>query len=128
MATETQELESGQDFAPDRTAQALLNRRCAGDHCHDAIFIADSTGKIEFVNAAFEGLTGYTAQEAKDGGLALIINSKPDKNDEGHSLADSGEALLQEVLEKGIYRGTIRAIRKDGRRIELDLAMTLVRD
>jgi len=77
MATKTQKLESGQDFAPDRTAQALLNLRCAVDHCHDAIFIADSTGKIEFVNAAFEVLTGYTAQEANDGGLALFINSNP---------------------------------------------------
>src|SRR5947207_11523757 len=128
MATKTQELETVQDFAPDRTAQALLNLRCAVDHCHDAIFIADSTGNIEFVNAAFEILTGYTAQEAKDGGLALIINTDPDKNDEGHSLADSGEALLEEVLEKGVYRGTIRAIRKDGRGIDLDLAMTMVRD
>ena len=128
MATKTQKLESGQDFAPDRAAQALLNLRCAVDHCHDAIFIADSTGKIEFVNAAFEVLTGYTAQEAKDGGLAIIINSNPDQNDEGHSLADSGKALLEEVREKGIYRGTIRATRKDGRRIVLDLAMTQVRD
>jgi PAS domain S-box-containing protein len=127
MATKTQELETVQDFAPDRTAQALLNLRCAVDHCHDAIFIADSTGKIEFVNAAFEVVTGYTAQEAKDGGLALILNSNPDKNDD-HSLADSSKAPLEEVREKGIYRGMIRAIRKDGRRIELDLAMTLVRD
>src|SRR5437016_8351681 len=106
MASKTQELESGQDFAPDRTAQALLNLRCAVDHCHDAIFIADSAGKIEFVNAAFEELTGYTAQEAKDGGLDLIIHSDPDKNCEGHSLAGSGNALVEEVREKGIYRGT----------------------
>ena len=49
MATTTQEFESVQDIAPDRTAQALLNLRCAVDHCHDAVFIADSTGKIEFV-------------------------------------------------------------------------------
>ena len=125
MATKSHELETGQDFAPDRTAQALLNLRCAVDHCHDAIFIADSTGKIEFINAAFEVLTGYTAQETKDGGLALIINGNPNKNNEGRSLADSSKALLEEVREKGIYRGTIRAIRKDGRRIELDLAMTL---
>src|SRR6266700_5004412 len=128
MATKSHELETGQDFAPDRAAQALLNLRCAVDHCHDAIFIADSTGKIEFVNAAFEVLTGYTAQEAKDGGLAIIINSNPDQNDEGHSLADSGKALLEEVREKGIYRGTIRAVRKDGRGIKVDLAMTQVRD
>src|SRR5207253_7892713 len=102
-------------FAPDRTPQALLNLRCAVDHCHDAIFIADSTEKIEFVNAAFEVLTRYTAQEAKVGGLDLIMNSNPDSKNEGHSLADSGEALLQVVLEKGIYHGTTRAVRKEWR-------------
>jgi PAS domain S-box-containing protein len=35
---------------------------------------------------------------------------------------------LEEVREKGIYGGTIRVVRKDGRRIELDLSMTLVLD
>jgi len=128
MATKTQELETVQDFAPDRTAQALLNLRCAVDHCHDAIFITDSAGKIEFVNAAFEVLTGHTAQEAKVGGLDLMINSNPDSKNEGYSLANSGKSLLVEVLEKGIYHRTTRAVRKDGRGIELDLAMTLVRD
>jgi two-component system, cell cycle sensor histidine kinase and response regulator CckA len=128
MATKTPGFETAQDFRPDRTAQALLNLRCAVDHCHDAILIADSAGKIEFVNTSFEGLTGYTAQEAKDGGLTLIINGNPDSNHEGHSPAGSGEALLEEVVEKGSYRGTIGTVRKDGRRIEVDLAMTLVRD
>src|SRR5260370_942625 len=77
MATTTQDFETVQDFAPERTAQALLNLRCAVDHCHDAVFITDSAGKIEFVNAAFEVLTGYSAAEAMDGGLALIMKGGP---------------------------------------------------
>jgi hypothetical protein len=48
------EIEANRDHVPDRTAQALLNLRCAVDHCHDAVFTADPTGKLEFVNAAFE--------------------------------------------------------------------------
>ncbi len=124
MATTTQEFESVQDIAPDRTAQALLNLRCAVDHCHDAVSIADSAGKIEFVNAAFEGLTGYSAQEAMDGGLGRVING----DSEGDRLSDSGNNILEEVLEKGFYRGTILIVREDGRRIQVDLAMTVVRD
>jgi PAS domain S-box-containing protein len=124
MATTSRELESVQDFAPDRTAQALLNLRCAVDHCHDAVFIADSAGKIEFVNAAFEVLTGYSAQEAMDSGLALIVRGRPN----GNPLADSGRAILEEVLEKGFYRGPVAAVRKDGGSVQVVLAMTVVRD
>src|SRR5256885_7472305 len=80
MATRSRELEVVQDFAPDRAAQALLNLRCAVDHCHDAIFIADSNGKIEFVNAAFEPMTGYSAHEAMESGLALIIKREDRKS------------------------------------------------
>jgi two-component system, cell cycle sensor histidine kinase and response regulator CckA len=94
------------------------------DQCHDAVFIADSAGKIEFVNAAFEALTGYSAQEARDGELGRVINA----DSEGDRFSDSGMSILQEVLEKGFYRGTIIAVRKDGRRIQVDLAMTAVRD
>ena len=68
MATSTQEFDTNRNFAPDQTAKALLNLRCAVDHCHDAVFIADSTGKIEFVNAAFEELTGYSFREAQAAG------------------------------------------------------------
>lgn len=119
MATSIQEFDSS-DFAPDRTAQALLNLRCAVDHCHDVIFIADSSSRIEFVNAAFEELTGYSASEAKQGGLSLIV--------EGNGAADLGKAMLGQALDKGFYRGELRIVRKDGRRIRLDLAMTVVRD
>jgi two-component system cell cycle sensor histidine kinase/response regulator CckA len=90
------------------------------DHCHDAVFIADATGKIEFVNAAFEALTGYSAEEAREGGLPVFL--------EGTSPANACENLLGEVLEKGFYRGPAFAVCKDRRRILLDLAMTVVRD
>jgi len=126
MATRNRELEMVQDFAPDQAAQALLNLRCAVDHCHDAIFIADSNGKIEFVNAAFEAMTGYSAHEAMEGGLALIIKRDP-TGDRKQTSASSGVAL-EEIMEKGFYRGAISTARKDARLIRLDLAVTVVRD
>jgi len=126
MATRNRELEMVQDFAPDQAAQALLNLRCAVDHCHDAIFIADSNGKIEFVNAAFEAMTGYSAHDAMEGGLALIIKRGP-TGDCKQTSASSGVAL-EEIMEKGFYRGAISTARKDARLIRLDLAVTVVRD
>ena len=126
MATRNRELEMVQDFAPDRAAQALLNLRCAVDHCHDAIFIADSNGKIEFVNAAFEAMTGYSAHEAMEGGLALII--KRDPTGDRKPISTASGVGLEEIMEKGFYRGAISTARKDARLIRMDLAVTVVRD
>jgi len=126
MATRNRELEMVQDFAPDRAAQALLNLRCAVDHCHDAIFIADSNGKIEFVNAAFEAMTGYSAHEAMEGGLALII--KRDPTGDRKPISTASGVGLEEIREKGFYRGAISTARKDARLIRMDLAVTVVRD
>src|SRR5216117_940187 len=106
------EIEANRDHVPDRTAQALLNLRCAVDHCHDAVFIADPTGKLGFVNAAFEELTGYSAGEAAEGGLALILESDPGSN----SPAEIVATLVEEALEKGVYRGSVSGVRRDGRR------------
>ncbi len=71
----SREVEAIESSGPERTAQALLSLRCAGDHCNDAVFITDTSGKIEFVNPAFEALTGYSASEAMQGGLALFLES-----------------------------------------------------
>jgi PAS domain S-box-containing protein len=121
MAATTQKFEPVQDSVPDRTAQALLNLRCAVDHCHDAVFITDPNGNIEFVNPAFEAMTGYSAQEAMGGSVGLIMPSD-------HSETPPFTSVLTEVLEKGIHRSTLRAQRKDGRAIEIDLVMAAVRD
>jgi PAS domain S-box-containing protein len=107
MATTTQDFETGCDFAPDQAAQALLNLRCAVDHCHDAVFIADATGKIEFVNEAFEALTGYSEEEARQEGLPVFLESTSPTN--------ACENLLEEVLEKGsIVERHLRSAKTDG--------------
>jgi len=123
----SREVEAIESFAPERTAQALLSLRCAVDHCHDAVFITDASGKIEFVNPAFEALTGYSASEAKQGGLALFLETTtgPGADD---AIPDAGKYLLNEVLDRGVHRRSVRAVRKDGHRIELDVAMTVIRD
>jgi len=117
---------NGQDFAPDRAAQALLNLRCAVDHCHDGSSLRTQNGKIEFVNAAFEAMTGYSAHEAMEGGLALII--KRDPTGDRKPISASSGVGLEEIMQKGFYRGAISIARKDARLIRMDLAVTVVRD
>jgi two-component system cell cycle sensor histidine kinase/response regulator CckA len=123
----SREVEAIETSAPERTAQALLSLRCAVDHCNDAVFITDASGKVEFVNPAFEALIGYSASEAKQGGLALFLeNTSTLEIDD--SFQDAGKYLLKDVLDRGVQRRSVRVVRKDGHRIELDVAMTVIRD
>jgi signal transduction histidine kinase/CheY-like chemotaxis protein len=71
-------------------------------------------------------MTGYSAHEAMEGGLALIIKRDP-TGDRKQSSASSGVGL-EEIMEKGFYRGAISTARKDARLIQMDLAVTVVRD
>lgn len=123
----SRKIEPSEDSAPERAAQALLNLRSAVDHCHDAIFITDATGKIEFVNPAFEALTGFSVAEAQEGGLGLILESNARAG--GNSgIVEPGKDFLDQVLNRGVHRRTLRAVRKNGHRIDLDVAMTVIRD
>jgi PAS domain S-box-containing protein len=115
-------LKFGVDSSPgaEQAAQALLNMRCAVDRCHDAVFITDLAGRIEFVNPAFEALTGYSVSKAVGRDLDLIATEDSD--------SDAYQAIQDEVARQGIYRGTQQLRRKDGSRFELDLAITAVHD
>jgi two-component system cell cycle sensor histidine kinase/response regulator CckA len=115
-------LKFGVDSSPgaEQAAQALLNMRCAVDRCHDAVFITDLAGRIEFVNPAFEALTGYSVSKAVGRDLDLIATEDSD--------SDAYQAIQDEVASQGIYRGTQQLRRKDGSRFELDLAITAVHD
>ncbi len=65
-----------QDSFPEQTAQALLNLRCAVDNCHDAIIITDPAGRIEFVNLAFESLTGLFVQDSVGKNFASLAGAQ----------------------------------------------------
>jgi PAS domain S-box-containing protein len=43
--------------------QSLRKLSCAVEHSADTILVANSEGRIEYVNPAFEAVTGYTQQE-----------------------------------------------------------------
>ncbi len=109
-----------QDFSPEQTAQALLNLRCAVDHCHDAVLITDPDGRIEFVNLAFESLTGLSAQDSIGKNISSITDG---------TLPHNGEKSISDtVLERGICYETIELRRRQGSTIVLDCAIVAVRD
>jgi PAS domain S-box-containing protein len=73
----------------------------------DPVFITDRDGVIEYVNPAFERVTGYSSEEAL-GQTPAILNSREHPED---VYAD----LWRAVLSGETYRGRIRNRRKNGR-------------
>src|SRR5260370_34261884 len=93
------------------------SRRCdvLVSQSQEVVFMVDSAGRLGYVNPAFERLTGYSAQEALGKNMSSITGEQV--NPEAHRL------IREQVLQRGIYRGSLEACGKDGRTFELDLAI-----
>lgn len=72
----------------------------------ESVFITDPNGRIEYVNPAFEHLTGYLNEEAYGRTPALLKSGR-----HGHELYSR---LWDTVLAGGVFRDTLINRRKDG--------------
>src|SRR5437868_1651407 len=86
----------------------------------DLVIITDRNGVIEYVNPAFEKLTGYTRQEA--------LNQNPRILKSGQQ----GKALYQDlwttILSGKVFRGTLVNRKKNGELFYLEKTISPVRD
>lgn len=103
-----------------RKANALRILRRAVDHCQELIFLTDANGVLQYVNPACEMVTGYGASELIDKKVSCIASQVPHR--------DSWDSMRREALQKGVFRGAGGLLCKHGRVVELDLAVTVVRD
>ena len=72
----------------------------------DSVFITDRDGRIEYVNPAFERMTGYMARE--------VIGATPDIFSTEWSTLQALISTWQPQQEKQLFRGTIINRRKNG--------------
>ncbi len=112
-----QEQVAGRQF---RKTNALRILRRAVDHCQELIFLTDADGVLQYVNPSCEMVTGYSASELIDQKVSCIASQVPKD--------DSWDSMRQEALQKGVFRGVGGLLCKHGRVVELDLAVTVVRD
>jgi PAS domain S-box-containing protein len=112
-----QEQVAGRQF---RKTNALRILRRAVDHCQELIFLTDADGVLQYVNPSCELVTGYSASELIDKKVSCIASQIPQD--------DSWDSMRQEALKRGLFRGGGGLLCKHGRVVELDLAVTLVRD
>jgi two-component system, cell cycle sensor histidine kinase and response regulator CckA len=112
-----QEQIAGRQF---RKTSALRILRRAVDHCQELIFLTDAEGVLQYVNPSCEIVTGYSAGELIDKNLTFIASEVAE--------GESWDAMREEALQKGVFRGAGALLCKHGRVVELDLAVTVLRD
>ena len=76
------------------------------EHCPDAVLVTDRGGRIEYVNAAFERMSGYSRHE--------LVGRRPAALKSGVHEADFYRALWSTLLSGREFRGVFTNRRKDG--------------
>jgi two-component system cell cycle sensor histidine kinase/response regulator CckA len=99
---------------------ALRILRRAVDHCQELIFLTDADGVLQYLNPSCEIVTGYTASELVDQRVGCIASQV--------AKGESWDSMRQEALGRGVFRGIGGLLCKNGGVVELDLAVTAVRD
>ncbi len=86
----------------------------------EAVIIADTTGAIQYVNPAFERLTGYTRSEALGKNPRILKSGKQSR--------DFYTAMWRQLSEGTPWSGHFTNRRKDGAAYEVESTISPIRD
>jgi len=86
----------------------------------DLVLITDRTGVIEYVNPAFESLTGYSREEA--------IGQTPRLLKSGQQSPELYQELWATILSGNVFRGVLANRKKSGEIFYAEKSITPVRD
>jgi diguanylate cyclase (GGDEF)-like protein/PAS domain S-box-containing protein len=100
--------------------QRLRKLSLVVEQAADSVLITDTQGLIEYVNPAFEHMTGYGREEA--------IGDKPSLLKSGRHDQAFYQAIWQTVINGDIFRGTLVNRRKDGELFFEEKVITPLKD
>ncbi|OQY26925.1 MAG: hypothetical protein B6244_12155 [Candidatus Cloacimonetes bacterium 4572_55] len=103
-----------------KTEERLKLLNTAVEQLHDAIMITDNQGDIQYVNSAFQRITGYTQDEVL-GKTPRILKSNR------HS-PEFYEKLWETIKSGHVWRGNIKNKRKDGSVYDEKVSISPVKD
>jgi two-component system cell cycle sensor histidine kinase/response regulator CckA len=99
---------------------SLRKLSCAVEQSADAIMITNSDGVIEYVNAAFENLTGYSRQEA--------VGEKPGILTSGQQAPELYRELWETISIGNVYRNILVNRKKNGELYYVDESISPIRN
>ncbi|WAK00899.1 EAL domain-containing protein [Methylobacter sp. YRD-M1] len=115
------ELEEAQLRREQRQAEGMLRKlSLVVEQAAESVIITDPNGCIEYVNPAFERLTGYTRAEAVGRKPSILKSSQQNQAFYQH--------LWQTVLKGDIFTGTLINRKKDGELFYEDKVITPLKD
>ncbi len=100
--------------------QSLRKLSCAVEQSADTIFITNSDGVIEYVNPAFEALTGYSGEE--------IIGKPPSILKSGQQPPALYRELWETIRSGDVYRSILVNRKKNGELYYVDESISPIRD
>lgn len=100
--------------------QDLRHFKQAVEHAGHSIIITDTDGRIEYVNPAFERITGYTEQDALGTNPRILKSGEHDQT--------FYEELWSTILDGEVWHAEIINERKDGEQIVVDQTIAPVFD
>jgi PAS domain S-box-containing protein len=99
-------------------SRALLAQ--AVDQAGEAIAVNDATGRFEYVNPAFERITGWKAEEINEQQLARVAPEVLE--------GEVGGSLRAALRDRRAWKGELPWRRRDGVAVHLDLVVSPVHD
>ena len=94
----------------------LLKLSGALEQTADTVIITTSDGTIEYVNPAFENITGYSAGE--------VVGRKPDFLRSGEHKDDFYKTMWNTILDGDVFHGLFLNRRKDGKLVHEEKTIT----
>ena len=86
----------------------------------DSVIIMDRSGVMEYVNPAFEAITGYSRQEAIGQTLGILKSEQ--------QAGELYEEMWNTVLSGNVFRGIVTDRKKNGEALIIEKALTPLRD
>ncbi|MEF8794367.1 MAG: EAL domain-containing protein [Thiohalorhabdus sp.] len=110
------------DLRPYREAEHRLHILFAAlDQAADMVWITDNQGVVEYVNPAFEAVTGFAAEAAKGHKVGALMKS-------GHHDQDFYARMWGQLLQGQPYRDVFTNRTRDGQEVHIDETISPVRD
>ena len=104
-----------------RTSEEMLQKlRHSVEQSPDLVMITNSAGVLEYVNPAFEKLTGYTSAEVLGQTLGIL------KSDQ--QSGELYEEMWNTVLSGKVFNGTVMNRKKNGETFVIEKAITPLRN